>query len=189
MLKIKFGLLAKILCRNGKTYSGIILCCAKPFLIIIACVLFFFVPFARKFIILNYNTNQILYLSDVKSGDRFSIIYIHSVNKSPIEEQFIIDDEYNIVLSKSIFKSFGAGVQSTFNAGERFEFYEDRMEILYDNRVIDKLILSIGTIADHRFMMDGKDIRLNELSDPQSSVCFLAKRITLFRLLKYSLGK
>jgi len=75
------------------------------FICIIACTLFFFVPFARKFIILDYNTNQILYLSNVNRGDRFSIIYTHSVNKSPVEDQFIIDSEYNIMLYKSIFKS------------------------------------------------------------------------------------
>ena len=135
--------------------------------------------------ILNYNTNQILYLSDVKYGDRFSIIYVHSVNKSPIEDQFIIDDEYNIVLSKSIFKSFGAGVPSSFGDGGRFEFFDDTIVVSYDNRVIGKLVLSIGTIADHRFMKDGKNIRLNELSAPQSGICFLADRITLFQWIKY----
>ena len=185
MLKTEHGLLAKILCRKERTLSGIILCYAKVFIILIACALFFFVPFARKFVILNYNTNQILYLADVKSGDRFSIVYIHSVNKSPIEEVFIIDDEYNIALSKAVFKSFGAGIPSNFDDGGRFEFFEDRIEVLYYSRKIDKLILRIGTIADHRFMMDGKNIRLNELSDPQSSIRFLADRVTSYQLLMY----
>jgi len=154
------------------------------FIIVIVFALFFFVPFARKFIILNYNTNQILYLSSVKPGDRFSIIYTHSVNKSPVEDQFIIDDEYKIMLFKSIFKSFGAGIPATSDNGIRFEFFKDRIEVLY-NRRIDKFLLSIGTIADHRFVMDGKNIRLSELSDPQSSVYFTTDKITLFQLLKY----
>jgi hypothetical protein len=129
-----------------------------------------------------------LFLSDVKSGDRFSITYIHSVNKSPIEDQFIIDDEYNIALSKSIFKSFGAGVPSTFDDCGRFEFFDDRIEVSYDNRVIGKLALRIGTIADHRFMMCGKNIKLNEISEPQSCVCFLTDRITLFQWLKWKVS-
>jgi hypothetical protein len=90
------------------------------------------------------------------------------------------------MLSKSIFKSFGAGVQSTFTGEERFEFFKDRIEVLYKNRRIDKFILSIGTIADHRFIMDGKDIRLNELSDPQSSIYFSADRRSLFQLLFFA---
>jgi len=153
------------------------------FIILIACMLFFFVPVARKFIITNYSTNHLLYLSNVNIGDRFSIIYTHSVNKSPVEDQFIIDDEYNIMLSKSIFKSFGAGIPSTSDSGMKFEFFKDRIEVSYNNRKIDKLILSIGTIADHRFIMNGKDIRLSELSDPQSSVYFSIDKITLFQLL------
>ena len=181
MSKVKSGLLTKILCRNGRAYSG------KVFFILITCMLFLFVPFARRFIILNYNTNQILYLSNVKPGDRFSIIYTHSVNKSPIEDQFIVDNEYNIMLLKSIFKSFGAGIQSSSADDVKFEFFEDRIEVSYNNRRIDKLILSIGTIADHRFMMDGKDIKLNELSAPQSSICFSTDKITLFWLLKYTI--
>ena len=151
-------------------------------------MLFFFVPLARKFIILDYNTNQILYLSDVNSGDRFSIAYTHSVNKSPVEDQFIIDNEYNIMLFKSISKSFGAGIPSTFANDEKVEFFEDRIEVSFNNRMIDKLIVNIGTISDHRFMMNGKSIRLNELSNPKANLYFSAGRVTLFQLLKYSLG-
>ena len=186
VVKAKGKSLTKIICWSGRT-SGIVLFYAKVFIVLIACMLFFFAPFARKFIILNYNTNKILYLSNVNSGDRFNIAYTHSVNKSPVEDQFIIDNEYNIVLSKSIFKSFGAGILSTFNGSERFEFFEDRIEVSYNNRKIDKLILSVGTIAGHRFMMNGKSIRLNELADPHTSVYFLADRVTLFQLLTYSL--
>jgi len=155
--------------------------------IITACMLFFFLPLARKFIILNYNTKQILYLSNVKPGDTFSIIYTHSVNRSPIEDQFVVDSEYNIVLLKSIFKSFGAGVPSTSDNEMKFEFFEDRIEASYTNRKIEKLILSIGTIADHRFIMNEKNIRLSELSEPQSSIYFSIDRITLFQLVKHTI--
>jgi len=157
-------------------------------IILIACALFFFIPFIRKFIILNYSTNQILYLSKIKPGDRFSILYTHSVNKSPIEDQFIIDSEYNIMLYKSIFKSFGAGVPSTSDNEMKFEFFKDRIEVVYNNRKIDKLILSTGTIADHRFIIHGKDIRLNELCDPQSSIYFSIDRITLFQFVKHTIN-
>ena len=76
--------------------------------------------------IINYKTGDVLYSSDVKIGDIFSITYIHSVNKSPVEDRFSLDGGYNIMLRRSIFRSFGAGVPSNLSDGDKFEYFKDR---------------------------------------------------------------
>jgi hypothetical protein len=153
------------------------------------CLLFFLLPAVRQFLIIDYKTDKILYASGVKPGDKFSITYIHSVNKSPIEDQFIIEDDFSIMLQKTIFRSFGAGVPSTPDDGSRYVFFKDRIEVPDINRKIDNLLLFVGIIADHHFLMNGKDLKLNELSPPQRSVHFLIKKITVHQYFKYILNK
>lgn len=152
---------------------------------IIICFFIFTVPVVRQFLIIDYKTDEILYSTSVKPGDRFSITYIHSVNKSPVEDQFELADDFKLFLRKSIFKSFGAGVPSNLNDGDKFEYFDDRIEVSYNNSRINKFILFVGVVADHHFLMNGKDIKLNELSPPQRSVHFTVKKITVYQYLRY----
>lgn len=158
-------------------------------MVVIICLMVFSFPVVRQFVIIDFKTDKLLYSADVKQGDKFSITYIHSVNKSPIEDQFLIDTDYSILLQKSIFKSFGAGVPSNLTDGGKFEFYKDRIEVTDINRKIGNLLLFAGVTADHHFLMNGKDIRLNELSSPQRSLHFLIEKITVYQLIKYNLNK
>jgi hypothetical protein len=142
------------------------------------------VPLVRQFLIIDYKSGEVLYSSDVVPGDKFSITYIHSVNKSPVEDQFDLDNNYRIMLKKSIFKSFGAGVPSNLGDGDKFEYFKDRIEVSYFNSRIEKFILFVGVIADHHFVMNGKNFKLSRLSSPQRSVQFLVKKITVCQYLK-----
>lgn len=144
----------------------------------------YLLPLVKLFLIVDYKTDKILYYSSVKPGDKFSITYIHSVNKSPVEDKFLIDRDYGILLLKTVFKSFGAGIPSNPDDGGKFTFYKDRIEVEYNGRKIGKLLMFVGIIADHHFLMNGKDIRLNELSLPQRSVLFQVKKLTVFDYLK-----
>ncbi len=153
----------------------------------IFCLLFFLLPAVRQFVITDYKTDTVIYSSDAGPGDKFSITYIHSVNKSPVEDQFCIDNDYSILLQKSIFKSFGAGVPSNLTDGDKFEYYKDRIEVSFINRKIDNLLMFVGVIAEHHFLMNGKDLKLNELISPQRSVHFSIKKITVYQYLKYIL--
>jgi hypothetical protein len=155
----------------------------------LVCILLFFLPFIRQFVIIDYKTSKVLYSSDVMPGDKFSVTYIHSVNKSPVEDQFSVESDYGIMLQKTVFKSFGAGIPSNSGDGGEFTFYNDRIEVEYTGRKIEKLLMFVGVIADHHFLMNGRDIRLNELSLPQRSVQFLVKKITVYRYLKYIFNK
>ncbi len=154
-----------------------------------ACLIFFLLPAVRQFLIVDFKTDKLLYAAEVKIGDKFSIVYFHSVNKSPIEDQFCITGDYSILLQKSVFKSFGAGVPSNKTEGGRFEFYKDRIEVADINRKICNFLLSVGVTANHHFMMNGQDVKLDQLSSPQSSLHFVVEKITVYQYLKYILNK
>lgn len=156
---------------------------------IVICSTFFMLPAVRLFLITDFKTGEILYASDISTGDSFSISYIHSVNKSPVEDMFYIDSDYNTVLTKSIFRSFGAGMPSTVEDGGRYVYFKDRIELTDINRKIDSLLLFAGVIADHHFRMKGKDIKLIELVPPQRNVHFGVRKITVYRYIEYTCKK
>lgn len=144
----------------------------------------YLLPLVRQFTVVDYKSDKILYLSAIQPGDKFSITYMHSVNKSPVEDQFYIGDDYSVMLQKTVFKSFGAGVPSNPGDGGDFTFFNDRMEVEYTDNKLGKLLMFVGVIADHHFLMNGKDLKLNELSSPQRSLLFQVKRITVFEYIK-----
>lgn len=59
---------------------------------------------------------KIIFLRYVKSGDTFLLGYLHSVAKTDVWEEFVIDNNYQIVLIQTMFQGQGAGLP--YNLGE-----------------------------------------------------------------------
>jgi hypothetical protein len=128
------------------------------------------VPVSRQFIVEDDLTGEVLYSTAVDPGDVFSIKYIHSVNKSPVEDVFEIQDDNGIMLKKTIFRSFGAGIPYELEDGQIMDVMDDRIEISNINRRIGKFLLKIGTIAEHTLCINGREIRMDSLAKPKQTV-------------------
>jgi len=144
----------------------------------------FFLPVVRRFAIIEKNTGKILFTCDVKPEDTFSVIYTHSVNKSPVEDVFVIQPDYGIMVKKSVYYSFGAGIPYELEAGQELHVYDDRIEIDNINRDLQEYLLFVGTVADHTFVMKNHRIHLNQLTQPQQTVSFQVCRVPLIHLMK-----
>lgn len=59
---------------------------------------------------------ELILLRYVKSGDKFFLGYLHSVAKTDVWEEFVIDDNHQIVLIETMFQGQGAGLP--YNLGE-----------------------------------------------------------------------
>lgn len=129
-------------------------------------------------------TGKILFYTDVSPGDVFSVKYEHSVNKSPVEDVFEIEQDDGIKLTKTVFHSFGAGVPCEAEPGQVFIQKEDRLEIANINKHIDKYLLKVGTIAGHTLCIQGREIRLDHLAAPQQTLRFEVRRIPVYYILK-----
>ena len=82
--------------------------------------------------------------------DSFYIEFIHSVNKSPVKEYYKINEEKKIILYKSIYYNFGAGVETNTYGDQKFEFGKDGSLIFYDlNIEFNELNYIVGTVYDH----------------------------------------
>jgi len=92
----------------------------------------------------------------------FSIEFIHSVNMSPVRETFIIDGRMIRPLSVR-FSSFGAGMQSDLEPGQKLGRDGDFMVITGFSSSFRELNYIVGTVSDHLLYINGETISLREL--------------------------
>jgi len=116
---------------------------------------------------------RILVIRDTVSGktygrwpleefDEFAIEFIHSVNQSPVRETYRIED--GKLWPESVrFYSFGAGMQSDLEEGQKLSRDGDAMIISGFSSSFKELNYIIGTVSDHILYINNEIISLREL--------------------------
>jgi hypothetical protein len=151
---------------------------AAAVIIIVAAVLIFVavVPKNGKLVLSDGDTAEVYAKYDVQEGDRFSVSFIHSVNKSRVKEVYEIKSD-GIYLEECIYSAFGAGVATEVEEGQTLTYNDDgEMVISGFNRKIDALSYIVGTVSDHILEINGEEISLRELCGRNSVVHFDYKK-------------
>lgn len=115
----------------------------------------------------------------VEKNQEVYIEYIHSVAKVPVKEIFLIMDNEKMLLIRTEYSAFGAGLPT--DSFGTFTQEGDR----YINSGIDQMFMNVplrvGKIANHRMVVDGKfDFEFSERFEPGSLV--LIQPIKTFRI-------
>ncbi len=119
----------------------------------------------------DYKTNEMLTSWRVNDNDSFTIRFTHSVMLTPVYEVYTINDDFEIILTETLFYSYGAGLPE--NTIYDFEITENGFRIYNINKKLDKLVYRTGaTVANHTFIMNKIEIPFLEFSDPQAAVEF-----------------
>lgn len=146
----------------------------KKIIVLLALIIILFIPIFPKLLI----NNKIFNIEKKE----FIISYTHSVNKGLVRDYYIIRDK-NIILSKTRFVSYGAGIPEP-EKRQKFRETEDYIEISDINRKIDNLYLFVGTIANHKIEIDEKKIELKEIFKPQENIKIEYKILSIFEYIK-----
>ncbi len=146
-------------------------------LILLSAVLaaaFLFTHRKKEYLVLSSAKNGEEYARyPVRTGDGFSVGFIHSVNKSPVTDFYEIRED-GIYVVKTIYYGFGAGVQTELEGSETLEYGEDGSMIVsgFDRRMED-LIYFVGTVSDHTLtLQDGEEISLRDMCGRNAMVRF-----------------
>ncbi len=108
----------------------------------------------------------------VSEGTEFSVEFIHSVNQSPVIDVFKIENE-NIVADRTIYSSFGAGVQTQIEDGQTLEYDDDgNMVVSGFNIIFPEVKYIVGTVSDHILYIEGECISLTELCGKNAHIAF-----------------
>ncbi|WP_308461620.1 DUF1850 domain-containing protein [Brachyspira hampsonii] len=159
--------------------------CTSVIIIIIIALLF--VPLFPRLVLNSVKNNKVNFIFNINKKE-FLISYTHSVNKGRIRDYYIINDNNDIVLEKTRFVSYGAGISDP-QGDENIIITDDYIEINNINKVIKDLYLFIGIVADHRIEFDGKEIKLDTLFKPQINIKIQYKKVSLFKMITSVRGK
>ena len=109
----------------------------------------------------------------MEEGDSFSVTFIHSVNKTPLTDCYLVENG-SIYVEKTIYYSFGAGVQTELEGNETLTYGEDGSMIVSGfHRKIPDLIYFVGTVSDHTLEVNGEEtISLRDLCGRSAKVRF-----------------
>lgn len=121
----------------------------------------------------NAETGRVYDRYAMAEGDWFSVGFVHSVNKSPVTDCYQIKN-HAIYVEKTIYYSFGAGVQTELEGNETLSYGADGSMIVsgFDRKMSD-LTYFVGTVSDHTLIVNqGKEISLRNLCGRSSKVRF-----------------
>ncbi|WP_199616982.1 DUF1850 domain-containing protein [Paenibacillus alkalitolerans] len=128
---------------------------------------------------------RVVFQSPVDQGSRFSLVYIHSIHRTPVEEFFVINENRQIVLDSMVFESYGVGMPTSLEGSETFRMADGKMRIENIHRTLDSFDLRIGqVVADHKLRVRDQVIPLSQLSKPGSAIRFEISRLHVWMLLK-----
>lgn len=111
----------------------------------------------------------------VEDGTEFSVMFIHSVNKSPVEDFYRIEGK-DIYVVKTKYDSFGAGVQTKIEEGQTLSYTEDgSMVVSGFHQKIPRLAYVVGMVSDHVLTINGEKISLRNLCGKGSYIEFCVR--------------
>lgn len=146
-------------------------------LVTITASVFLLFSLSTPYLILkNGDTAELIRSFPVKEGEEFSVTFIHSVNQTPVTDVYQIK-KGKIHVVRTIYYSFGAGVQSEIEEGQSLEYGPDGSMIVSGfNRPLESLSYIVGTVSDHTLQIGGELISLRELCGRNTTVQFVSGR-------------
>ena len=125
-----------------------------------------------KLVLCYSDTDKVIETFDVTEGTEFSVEFIHSVNKSPVKDVFVIRDG-KIIADRTVYSAFGAGVQTEVEDGQTLSYDEDgNMVVSGFDIEFPRVKCIVGTVSDHILEIAGESISLTALCGKNAHVYF-----------------
>jgi hypothetical protein len=161
------GSVLGIPCASVKSYGNNRILLSSTFLVILPLLALFLVSAASpdqgmRLVIADSDTGRAYASWPVAEGEEFSIEFVHSVHKSPVRETFSVRGG-EILPSSVRFFSFGAGMQSDLEPGQKMSREGDALVITGFSRSFRELYYIVGTVSDHLLYVQDRTISLRRL--------------------------
>jgi hypothetical protein len=108
--------------------------------------------------------DRIVFVRSIQPGDRFSLMYRHSVELCPIWDYIRIDGEYRLILEETVFGSSNTGLPSVLGVGERFTRGEKSSRISNMRRILPAIEIWVKKPYDNTLEFGNRKILLPELA-------------------------
>jgi hypothetical protein len=130
---------------------------------------------------------RLLFMERIRAGNVFSLTYLHSVEKSDVEEWFVIDSEYRIVLRETRFQGQGAGLPSNLVPGERLTREGPWFRVVGMTRVLPVIQLRVDPQWHNRFRFEQKEEKNLSSLMGSSLILIQVEEANLWSWLRYQI--
>lgn len=124
----------------------------------------------------------------------FVISYTHSVNKGRVHDFYKPTQDKKLELYKTSFVSYGAGIpEPEETPGAVFTVTDDHYVISGLNRIVPRLVMAVGLIAEHSITFDEafevgqKEFYLTDFFEPQTSIIFEYEKVSFITYIFHRL--
>ena len=131
-----------------KTYAATALCVVAVILALV--VISGKLPFTdpvQCVVMTDAKTDEVYFQQPLEADGVFSVSYIHSVNKSNVEEYYRLEND-EICLFRARYRAFGAGVATELEEGQTLSYEDGYMIIENIHYQIPDLVYRVGTVSD-----------------------------------------
>jgi len=134
-------------------------------------------------VLYHYQAKKPLMVYKIEPDDEFIVKWIHSVELTPWEEIFKISNNYEIILDRTRFQQFGAGVPDS--AGTKTEIKDGYITFSGIDKKIDMIPYGISSFAKHTFIFKNKEYKLYEIVKDGDRINFYTDKYNLIKYLIY----
>ena len=159
-------------CRHSADFKKRLIA-AAVLMIIITAAAFSLKPLSDEYLVLYDSDTGARYITEkAEDGFMFSVEFIHSVNQTPVKDTYIIENG-EIRAYSTLYRSFGAGVQTALEGNQKMTYDEEgNMIITGFDITYDPLRYIVGTVSDHILTLGGKEISLRDMCGRNARVVF-----------------
>ena len=156
----------------SKTYAATALCVVAVILalVVISGKQLFTDP-VQCVVMTDAETDEVYFQQPLEADGVFSVSYIHSVNKSNVEEYYRLEDD-EICLFRARYRAFGAGVATELEEGQTLSYEDGYMIIENIHYQIPDLVYRVGTVSDPLIHIGTQTWHMKDLAPPLTSVRF-----------------
>jgi hypothetical protein len=163
--------------------------CQSKILFITVLSIFFFImiiiPSVHVLEIKNIKKEEILFQEKIFPGYVFATKINHSVQLTPVFEFYKIDEEYNILLTKTIIKDLGWGMPSTPEG--KLSYQNGEIVIENISRKMPGFIFRVSYITKPELILRGRAYDLRFLVDDSSTLEIKNKKKSIVSRFYYFL--
>ena len=156
----------------SKTYAATALCVVAVILALVAISgRFLFADPVQCVVMTDAETDEVYFQQPLEADGVFSVSYIHSVNKSNVEEYYRLEDD-EICLFRARYRAFGAGVATELEEGQTLSYEDGYMIIENIHYQIPDLVYRVGTVSDPLIHIGEQTWHMKDLAPELTSVRF-----------------
>jgi hypothetical protein len=144
---------------------------------------YFFYPQRLVLEIARADTGQVTLCADMAAEEEFVLSFVHSVNKRPVYDTLRVARDH-LVIVKSRFDAFGAGMPETSTEQGTFRVAEDGWLEWTINRPLPEVIVRVGWVANHTLRLKGRETRLADLAEPGTPLAMRVRNRSIYAVWK-----